>query len=683
MGDIDSLCINTIRVLAADVTRNANSGHPGAPMGCAPMAHVLFNSFVNMNPKNPDWPNRDRFVLSNGHACALQYILLHLLGYKMTMDDLKHFRKVGSITPGHPERDLTEGVEVTTGPLGQGIANAVGLAIAEANIAATFNKPGFDIINNYTYVILGDGCLQEGVQSEACSLAGHLQLGKLIALYDDNHITIDGDTALSFTEDVSKRFEGYGWHIQTVTDGDHDLKSIQKAVENAKKVTDKPSLIKIHTTIGFGSLMQGEEKVHGSPLGAEDIKQVKEKFGFKPDQFYYIPPEVYDFYHKIAAAGAKKEDEWNQLFSRYSKEFPKEAADFRRRMDGRLPDGWKDVLPRYKPEDEAIASRKLSEATINKLADAIPELVGGSADLTGSNNTRWKTAVDFQPPSTKLGDYSGRYIRYGVREHGMHAVMNGIAAYQGLIPFGGTFLNFLTYGWGAARLSAVSKTRVLYIMTHDSIGLGEDGPTHQPIETLALTRATPNMLTFRPADGNEVSGTYMIALEKSDIPSVIALTRQNLPQLRGSSIEAVRHGGYILEPESDNSPQAILVGTGSEVSIAVEGAHLLRQKGFKIRVVSMPCTELFDEQSAQYRQSVLLRGVPVVSVEALSTFGWQKYSHAQVGMVTFGASGPYKDVYKSFNITAEHIAEMTEHVIQYFKQLGHVPELFPQYGPCA
>ncbi|ORY89898.1 transketolase [Syncephalastrum racemosum] len=687
--DINSLCINTIRTLAADVTRGANSGHPGAPMGCAPMAQVLFSNHVHVSPKNPHWPNRDRFVLSNGHACALQYILLHLLGFKMTMDDLKAFRSVGSITPGHPERLHTEGIEVTTGPLGQGIANAVGLALAQTQMAATFNKPGFDLFDNHTFVLMGDGCMQEGVQSEACSLAGHLQLGNLIALYDDNDITIDGDTAVSFTEDTTKRFEAYGWHVQVVENGNDDLQGIQQAIEKAKAVKDKPSLIKVKTIIGYGSLNQGEESTHGSPLSPEDIEQLKKKFGFDPNQKYVVPDDVYKYYHKLADENNKRAQEWEQLLDKYCEKFSKEGADLKRRLAGKLPDGWQKHLPKYTPADKPIATRKLSEAVITALADVIPELIGGSADLTGSNNTRWKTAVDFQPPSTKLGDYSGRYIRYGVREHAMHAVMNGIAAYQGLIPFGGTFLNFLTYGWGAARLSALSHLRVLYIMTHDSIGLGEDGPTHQPIETLALTRATPNMLTLRPADGNETSGAYLVALERNNMPSILALTRQNLPHLEGSSIEAVRKGGYVLEPYSDANPQVTLVGTGSEVSIAVDAAKQLQKEGVKVRVVSMPSTELFDEQPIEYRNQVLLRGVPVVSVEALSTFGWQIYSHAQVGMVSFGQSGQYPDVYKFFKITPEHVADVAKGAIKYFEKRkeggseNNVPDLFPQFAPCT
>ncbi|CEP14873.1 hypothetical protein [Parasitella parasitica] len=670
---IDQKAIDTIRVLAADIVRKSNSGHPGAPMGCAPIAHTLFTKFLHANPKNPYFKNRDRFVLSNGHACALQYIILHLLGYNVTMDDLKNFRQLGSKTPGHPERIDTEGVEVTTGPLGQGISNAVGLAAAEAQLAATYNKPGFEIFNNHTYVILGDGCLQEGVASEASSLAGHLKLGKLIAFYDDNHITIDGDTAVSFTEDVPKRFEAYGWHVQIIDDGDNDYASIEKAIKEAQKVTDKPSLIKVRTTIGYGSLMQGEEKVHGAPLEADDIKQLKQKFGFNPDKYFDVSQDVYDLYHKRAAEGAQYEKEWNELFASYNKKYPKEAAEIERRFSNALPSGWEEALPRFTPSDPAVATRKLSEGVLTAIEAKLPELLGGSADLTGSNLTRWKNAVDFQPPSTGLGDYSGRYFRYGIREHAMFAMMNGMSAYGGIVPYGGTFLNFLTYGWGAARLSALGHMRVIYVMTHDSIGLGEDGPTHQPIETLALTRATPNMLTFRPADGNEVSGTYLAAIRNLTRPSIVALSRQNLPQLEGSAIEKVLKGAYILSPVKD--PKIVIVATGSEVSIAVEAAKTLEGKNIAAQVVSMPCSELFDEQSDEYKKKIFPLGVPVLSIEALGTFGWERYSHSQIGMHTFGASGPIKELYPHFKITAENAVVKAESVIAHFEKLGYVPEV--------
>ncbi|KAI7869373.1 transketolase [Spinellus fusiger] len=673
VASIEQISIHTVRALAADVVRGANSGHPGAPMGCAPMAHVLFSKHINANPKNPKFINRDRFVLSNGHGCALQYVYLHLLGYDVSIHDLKNFRQLDSKTPGHPEANDTPGIEVTTGPLGQGIANAVGLAAAEAHLAATFNKPGFELFNNYTYTILGDGCLQEGVAAEAVSIAGHWKLGKLIALYDDNKITIDGDTAVSFTEDVIERFHAYGWHTVVVTDGDNDIEAINKAIEEAKTVTDKPTLIKIRTTIGYGSLNQGEEKVHGSPLSAADIKQVKEKFGLNAEQDYAVSQEVYDFWAGRAAHGAKVETEWNALFSAYTQQFPEEAAELNRRIANELPAGWEKALPRFTPADPAVATRKLSENVLTSLAEVLPELLGGSADLTGSNLTRWKKAVDFQHPSTGLGDYSGRYMRYGVREHAMFAIMNGLCAYGAIIPFGGTFLNFLTYGWGAARLSALSHHRVIYVMTHDSIGLGEDGPTHQPIETLVLSRATPNMLTFRPADGNEVSGTYLAAIENKHRPSVIALSRQNLSQLEGSSVEIVRKGAYVLR-DAPNAKIAF-VATGSEVEIAVAAAKALEAQGVAARVISMPCSDLFEDQAKEYKQSVFPAGLPVISIEALGVLGWERYAHAHIGMKTFGASAPIKDLYNKFGITAEAAVAKAHKVIAHFEKAGYVPEL--------
>ncbi|KAF9551689.1 Transketolase [Mortierella hygrophila] len=673
----DTHAINTIRVLAADTVFKSNSGHPGAPMGCAPMAHLLFSRFMNYNPKNPKWANRDRFVLSNGHACALQYILLHLMGYPTTMDDLKSFRQLHSKTPGHPECHMTEGIEVTTGPLGQGFANAVGLAIGEAHMAATYNKPGFELFNNYTFMITGDGCLQEGVASEAASLAGHLQLGKLIALYDDNHISIDGDTEVSFTEDVVKRFESYGWHVLVVKDGNNDLESIAKAVEEAKKVTDKPTLIKIFTTIGFGSLMAGSEKVHGSPLKADDIVQLKKAMGFNPEESFHVPQSTYDLYHAKAAKGAAINHEWDALLEKYSAEFPALAADLKRRLAKELPEDWAKALPRFTPADKPIATRKLSEAVLNKVADLLPELMIGSADLTGSNLTRWKTAVDFQPENSGIGNYSGRYLRYGVREHGMAAIMNGLDAYGGIIPGGATFLNFISYASGAVRLSALSGHRVLYIMTHDSIGLGEDGPTHQPIETMAMIRATPNLVDMRPADGNETSGAYLFAISAKDRPTVLAFTRQDLPQLEGSSVEKTLFGGYVLQEVE--GADVTLVGTGSEVSLAVDAAKLLAEQGIKARIVSMPSTTLFDEQSHEYRASVLIDGVPSVSVEAMTTFGWNRYAHESLGIDTFGASGPFKEVYKHFELVPEDVAAKVQKIVAFYKNEGHVPSLVRKY----
>jgi transketolase len=646
------------------VVAKSNSGHPGAPMGLAPLAHVLWKNFMRFNPKNPKWFNRDRFVLSNGHACVLQYSLLHMFGYDVTMDDLKNFRQVHSRTPGHPENDLA-GIEVTTGPLGQGIANAVGLAIAEAQIAATYNKPGYELINNYTYCILGDGCMMEGVASEAMSLAGHLQLGKLIAFYDDNHITIDGDTNCAFTEDVLKRMEAYGWHTIWVKDGNNDLAGIQKAIEEAQKVTDKPTCIKVTTIIGFGSKNEGTHGVHGAPLKADDIVNIKTKFGFDPEQKFVIPQQVYDDYAKTAKAGAALEVQWNDLLAKYVQEYPEEGAELVRRIKGELPKDWEKKLPVYTTADPAIASRKLSETVISNIHDAIPELIGGSADLTGSNLTRWKQAIDFQPPTTGLGDYSGRYIRFGVREHGMGAIMNGISGYGGFIPYGGTFLNFVSYAAGALRLAAISHHQVIWVATHDSIGLGEDGPTHQPIETLTHFRAIPNLMVWRPADGNETSAAYYQALTTRHTPSVIALSRQNLPQLEGSSIEKARKGGYTVH--GTGKADIIIVSTGSEVYIAVDAAKALAKEGINASVVSLPDWFTFNQQTLEYRLSVLPDGVPILSAEVMNTLGWQEFSHEQFGINRFGASGPYAEVYKFFEFTTEGIAGRAKKVIDFYK----------------
>ncbi|KAF6839377.1 transketolase [Colletotrichum plurivorum] len=632
----DWKAINTIRLLAVDATFNSNSGHPGAPMGMAPVAHVLFNKFMKFNPKNPKWLNRDRFVLS--------------------------------ITPGHPEAHDTPGVEVTTGPLGQGICNAVGLAIAQAHTAAIYNKEGFNVSDNYTYCFLGDGCLMEGVSGEASSLAGHLQLGNLIAIWDDNHISIDGDTNVAFTEDVAKRYESFGWEVITVSDGDNDLDSIEAAIAKAQQSKDKPTLIKLRTTIGFGSLQQGTHGVHGSPLKADDIKQLKEKFGFNPEQSFAVPQEVYDAYGKHAAEGAAAEAEWNKLLDSYAQKYPEEAKDLKRRLTGDLPEGWEKALPVYTPADPAIASRKLSETVLSKVESVLPELLGGSADLTGSNLTRWKNAVDFQAPATGLGDYSGRYIRYGVREHAMGAIMNGLAAYGTILPYGGTFLNFVSYAAGAVRLTALSQVRAIWVATHDSIGLGEDGPTHQPIETLAHFRALPNTMVWRPADGNETSAAYYVALTSKHTPSIIALSRQNLPQLEGSIIEKAAKGGYVLH-EAENA-DITLVSTGSEVCICVDAVKYLKENhNITARVVSIPCTEVFEAQSKEYKLSVLPDGAPILSVEVMTTLGWERFSHEQFGINRFGASGPYKD---KFEFTPEGISKRAVATINFWKDVPNV-----------
>lgn len=670
MDPADERAINTIRCLAADTVQKANSGHPGAPMGCAPMAHVLWSSVMRYNPKNPAWPARDRFVLSNGHACALQYCMLHLTGYDLSIEDLKQFRQLHSKTPGHPEVHVTPGVEVCTGPLGQGITNAVGLALSEAHLAATFNKEGHKLVDNFTYVICGDGCLQEGISSEASSLAGHLGLGKLIVLYDDNHITIDGSTDLSFTEDVLARYAAYGWHTQHVPSGDADLAGLAAAIEAAKAETGRPSIIKVTTVIGFGSKNQGKEKVHGAPLGDEDISAIKTKFGFDPEEKFAVGDDVYAHYRGCGERGTAAEAEWNALFASYASAYPAEAAEFTRRMSGGLPDGWKDKLPTF-PAGTKKATREHSETVINAIAGALPELMGGSADLTPSNKTLIKISHDFQKATPE-----GRYIRFGVREHAMAAVCNGMAAYGGLMPYCATFLNFCGYALGAVRLSALSDFRVLYVFTHDSIGLGEDGPTHQPIAMLNSLRAMPNMYVYRPADGTETSGCYAAAIEHKDKPAALALSRQGLPELEASSIENVAKGGYVCletgESKAGADPDVVFIATGSEVEIAMNAAKML--DGVRARVVSMPCMELFLEQSAEYRASILPDSVPTVSVEAAALQGWEKFAHLNIGMTHFGASAPIKDVYADNGITPEAIAARVGKMLTYYAS-NPVPSL--------
>ncbi|KAH9171510.1 transketolase [Lactarius sanguifluus] len=664
----DTTSIATIRTLAADVVGKANSGHPGAPMGMAPVTQVLFTRFFNANPKSSKWFNRDRFVLSNGHACALLYIILHLSGYKLSLDDLKAFRQIDSLTPGHPEARHTDGVEVTTGPLGQGISNAVGMAIAQAHLGAIYNKDGFDLLNNYTYVFLGDGCLMEGISSEASSLAGHLQLGNLIAIWDDNHISIDGNTAVAFTENVEQRYLAYGWQVLHVKDGDHDLEAIYNAIAEARREKNKPTLIRLTTTIGYGSKEQGTHGVHGAPLKADDIVALKTKVGFNPGAAFQIPDEVYAAWSTIGKRGAALEEQWQSLLGSYAKSYPNEHAELTRRISGKLPAGWEKSLPVYKSSDPAQASRKLSEIALTALTPALPDLLGGSADLTGSNLTKVKGSTDFQPQSTGLGSYKGTYIRYGVREHGMGAIANGLAAYGGIIPFIGTFLNFVSYAAGAVRLSALSRHQVIWVATHDSIGLGEDGPTHQPVETAAHFRATPNVAFWRPADGNETSAAYLVAIRSTETPSILSLSRQNLPNLENSTIEHAAKGGYVVHEEQGEA--LTIVATGSEVSIALEAAGKLRSQGIKTRVVSLPCWLVFEQQPLEYRLSVLRSGAPILSLEALSTTGWAKYSHEQYGLPAWGASGPYKQVYEKFGITGNNIALVGKKVVDFYKTKG-------------
>jgi transketolase len=639
-------------------------------MGCAPMAHVLWKSIMSYNPANPKWSNRDRFVLSNGHACALQYSMLHLTGYDLSIDDCKAFRQLHSKTPGHPESFATPGIEVCTGPLGQGISNAVGLAIAETHLAAEFNKEGFNIVDHYTFVICGDGCLQEGVSSEACSLAGHLGLGKLIVLYDDNLITIDGSTNLSFTEDVAARYKSYGWDVVELKDGT-DTDALQKAVEDAKNVTDKPTMIKIRTVIGQGSLKEGTHGIHGAPLKPDDLAQLKEKAGLDPAKKFQCDDEVYGFYDN-KAGGAAAEAAWQADFKKYAEKHPELGAQYERRMLGQLPEGWKKNLPVYKVGDDKKATRVWSGLALNAVAECVPELMGGSADLTPSNNTWLTCSSDYQKDSR-----GGRYIRFGVREHGMAAICNGITAHGGIIPYCATFLNFMGYAFGASRLSALSKFGVLYIFTHDSIGLGEDGPTHQPVEMMMQCRSIPNLNTLRPADGNEVSGCYAVAMESRGRPSVFCLSRQGLPVLEGSSCDKVAMGAYVLQ-DCAGKPDIILVGTGSETHLCVNAKNAITDS--KIRVVSLPCWELFDEQTDAYKQSVLTPGVPVMSVEAGCTLGWAKYSHAQVGVDTFGASAPGGACQKEFGITTENVTEKAKAVLKFYSGKA-APDLIGTMGP--
>jgi transketolase len=652
---LEALCVNSIRFLAVDAVQKANSGHPGLPMGAAPMAYVLWDKFMRFNPKNPNWFNRDRFVLSAGHGCMLQYALLYLTGYEsVTLDDIKQFRQWGATTPGHPENFETPGVEVTTGPLGQGICNGIGLAMAEAHLAARFNKPDAEIVDHYTYVILGDGCNMEGVSGEACSLAGHLGLGKLIALYDDNHISIDGSTDIAFTEDVSKRFEAYGWHTLHVEKGNTDLDAIAKAIEEAKAVTDKPTMIKVTTTIGYGSPnMADTAGVHGSPLGGDEINLTRESLGWNYGDFE-VPEDALSHMRQAIERGASYQAEWEESLAAYRTKYPEDAALFERMLTGELPENWADALPTYSPDDKAIATRKTSEATLNALAPAVPELIGGSADLTKSNNTFMKVSGDYQK-----GAYENRNIRFGVREHGMAAICNGIALHNsGLIPYCATFLVFADYMRAAIRLSALSQAGVIYVLTHDSIGLGEDGPTHQPVETIASLRAIPNLTVIRPADGTETSGAYKVAIANRKTPTLMAFSRQGLPQIAGASIDSVAKGAYIIS-DCEGTPDLILIGTGSELQLCVRAAEQLTQAGKQVRVVSMPSWELFDAQDTAYQESVLPKAVTKrLAVEAGITMGWCRYVGNKgdvIGVDRFGASAPGGIVMEKFGFTVENV----------------------------
>lgn len=657
MASVEQIA-NTIRCLAIDAVQSANSGHPGTPMGMAPVSTILWTEVMKYNSHDPHWFNRDRFVLSNGHGCALQYSLLHLAGYDVTMEDLQHFRKIGYKTPGHPQRGITPGVEVTTGPLGQGVANAVGMAISEAHLAAVYNKPSFPIIDHYTYVYCGDGCLMEGVCQEALSLAGTLKLEKLIVVYDSNSICIDGSTCMSFAEDTKKKYEAMHFHIIEVQHADDNYDGLREAFAEAKTIKGKPKMIIQYSTIGYGSKNAGTAKVHGAPLGAEDIEAVKRKFGFDPAKKFYVEEAVYDVFRKYGQQCRALQAQWQKMMEDYAAKYPTEASQLKKQIEGVLPNNLEEILPK---NDKAIATRKASENALAALLPAIPALVGGSADLTPSNLTRpdYAKLVDFTSHSPQ-----GRYFRFGVREHAMTAIMNGIDAHGGLIPYGGTFLNFVGYAQGAVRLSSLSHHRVIYVATHDSIGLGEDGPTHQPVQLIALLRAQPNLLVLRPCDQTETSAAWAIALTHAHTPSVLCLSRQNTVPQSTSSFDGVKKGAYVLSGESQ--PQLILIASGSEIGLAQEAAKQLQSEHIKVRVVSMPCHELFASQSREYRLSVLPEGVPVLSIEPYIQFGWQRYSHAHVGMTGFGLSGPAEDLYKHFNITKEHVVSLSHKLLAWY-----------------
>lgn len=647
---------NTIRGLSVDGVAAANSGHPGMPLGMADVCAVLWSEHMNFNPKNPKWLNRDRFILSAGHGSMLIYSLLHLYGYDLSMDDLKAFRQWGSKTPGHPENFVTAGVETTTGPLGQGVANAVGFALAEASLAARYNREGSEIIDHYTYVVAGDGCLQEGISHEACSFAGHNKLGKLIMLYDSNNITIDGPTHISFTEDTRKRFEAYGWQVLEI-DG-HDYDQINAAIAEAKKEKSKPSIIICKTIIGFGSPNRaGTSKAHGEPFPAEEIELMKEKLGLPKDKSFFVPDEISDLRAKTQEKGENLENKWNELWENYKNKNQEAAKELENSIKGEISKEALDI-PQFGSE-KAIATRSASGTVLNHIAKYIPQLMGGSADLTPSNNTLPAGEESFSPENLK-----GRYIRYGVREHGMAAIMNGMALHGGVLPYSGTFFVFSDYMRPAMRMSALMEQQVVYVLTHDSIGLGEDGPTHQPEAHLWAYRMIPNMTVIRPMDANETAEAWKSALKNKKGPTCLVLTRQNLPVydragLGWAKSEEAQKGGYVLCEDKDF--EAIIIATGSEVELAVEAKTKLNEQGVKVRIVSMPSTNIFDEQPQEYKDSVLPKNIlKRVAVEAGVTLGWYKYVGLEgrvIGLDRFGASAPYKTLYKEFGITTDAIVE--------------------------
>ncbi|MBX9183457.1 MULTISPECIES: transketolase [Clostridium] len=649
--ELDKLCINAIRVLSADAIEKSKSGHPGLPLGAATMAYTLWSN-MNHNGKNPKWDNRDRFVLSAGHGSMLEYSLLHLFGYGITVEDIKNFRQVGSLTPGHPEYGHTQGVEITTGPLGQGICNAVGMAIAEAHLAEKFNKPGYEVVNHNTYAIVGDGCLMEGISGEASSLAGTLGLGKLVVLYDSNNISIEGNTDIAFREDVAKRYEAYNWQVIKVNDG-NDIEAIENALEEAKKETTKPSMIIVKNQIGFGCpAKQGKASAHGEPLGAENVKAMKENLGWKQEDFY-VPAQVYLNMDKYINAGVEKENSWNNLFERYKNEYPELAEEYSKWMSGEIDSESLLNNEELWSFDKEMATRESSGIMINRLANLIPNLIGGSADLAPSNKTYMTGKGDFSAE-----DRSGRNLHFGVREHAMAAIANGMYAHGGLKVFCATFFVFSDYMKGAMRLSSLMNLPVSYVLTHDSIGVGEDGPTHQPIEQLAALRSMPNMTVFRPADSKETAAAWYYAVTNGSTPTSLVLTRQKLPLYDGCAKRALK-GGYILKDSKKEIPDVILMASGSEVELIYKAADELAARGIDARVVSIPSFEIFNAQDEAYKESVLPNSVRKrVAVEALTSFGWYQYVGLDgriISLDTFGASGNADALFKQFGFTVENV----------------------------
>jgi transketolase len=661
---LDELCINTIRFLSVDAVQQANSGHPGMPMGAAPMAYVLWTKFLRHSPRNPGWPDRDRFVLSAGHGSMLIYSLLHLCGYDLSLDELKNFRQWKSKTPGHPEYGDTPGVETTTGPLGQGFATGVGMAIAERHLAAKYNRTGHEIVDHFTYGIVSDGDLMEGISHEAASLAGHLQLGKLIYLYDDNHISIEGKTDIAFTENRLQRFEAYGWHIQQVDDG-NDLDSITAALETARNEDKRPSLIAVRTSIGFGSPnRQDTAKAHGEPLGDEERKLTKENLGWPQEPTFYIPDEALTHFRLSIDKGMELEQSWTMSFRNYLNEYPEEGAGLEKQLKGELPSDWDKDIPVFPADPKGKATRVTSGIVLNSIAKNVPGLMGGSADLAPSN----KTLIDNEN-SFQAGSYDQRNIHFGVREFGMTAVLNGMALHGGFIPYGGTFLIFSDYMRPAIRLASLMRQHVIYVLTHDSIGLGEDGPTHQPIEHLASLRSMPNLTVLRPADANETAEAWKFAVKSNKGPTVLALTRQSLPTLDRSIFgpaESLHRGAYVLK-DFAGTPDALIIASGSEVKLALEAAETLANNDISTRVISMPSWELFEAQSQEYKNSVLPEDVTArVAIEAGATQGWHKYVGLKgkvIGLDHFGASAPINDLFTNFGITAESVVQAVHDLI--------------------